>query len=501
MRTVFAILVGLFVFATPAYAQGFCTPQFDLAMVCPRDHICVEDNDPIPTIGQSFVEAKSPQEIININTSANYSLGLGETGVELFLLGTASIENTVPAEAAFVPAEPIPVIALNSANLRERPSADATVMSSVTTGTEVLADGLSPDGEWLRIVHRNQPMWIFRSLVQGENLSQLPAITGGNRSVMQEFTLRTGNTCGQDLLVINALPTEPARLIVNGADIAVQSTIALSSQERFYADFANDEDWTARFGQILPDGVDDETSCRFMHLMAVDGTAFLNAGLLSVPRGYAAYKLDCQTGGGTAFWDKAEPMFGSDLQALQILESLPTQNLHRPVTLVTLAEISQTAAYLAAAERPASPSGDGQPTSTTQTSSASNSYESPDCPGFRPTHPLTGIAFGFVRFYWDAAAGATSYQVNLYNYQSQLIETFATAGPETSVRVATISPLYNDNVTRQPVISYEIIAYKDGGEMCRTPLVSIRRDFDPDPDCPPWLWFSGTCEDYIANEE
>ncbi len=496
MRTVFVILVGLLI--SPTYAQGFCTPQFDLTMACPRDHICTENGASVPTTSQSFVEAKSPQDIINVNTSANYSLGLGEQGVELFLMGTASIENTVPPESAFVPAEPVPVISLNSANLRDQPNVTATVMSSVTSGMELLADGISPDGEWLRVVHREQPVWIFRSLVQGENLMQLPIITGDNRTIMQEFRLRTGNTCGQDLLVINALPTEPARLIINGADISVQSTIALRSQERPYADFVNDDNWTARFGRLLPRGVDDETPCHFMHLMALDGTAFLNAGLLSVPRGYAAYKLDCQT--GAAFWDKAEPMLESDLDALQILEDLPTENVHRPLTLVTLAEISQTAAYLAAAERPASVSNDAQPSNSMQTT-ATNSYESPDCPGFRPTHPLRGIAFGFVRFYWDAAAGATSYQVNLYNYQSQLIESFVTAGPETNVRVETISPLFNDNVTRQPIISYEIIAFKDGAEMCRTPLVSIQRDFDPDPDCPPWLWFSGTCEDYIANEE
>lgn len=53
-----------------------------------------------------------------------------------------------------------------------------------------------------------------------------------------------------------------------------------------------------------------------------------------------------------------------------------------------------------------------------------------DCSRFRATSPLDGLANGSNVFYWDAAPGATSYRVNIYNLElgGALMASYETSG-------------------------------------------------------------------------
>lgn len=53
-----------------------------------------------------------------------------------------------------------------------------------------------------------------------------------------------------------------------------------------------------------------------------------------------------------------------------------------------------------------------------------------DCSRFRATSPLDGLAHGSNTFYWDAAPGATSYRVNIYNLElgGALMVSYETSG-------------------------------------------------------------------------
>lgn len=61
---------------------------------------------------------------------------------------------------------------------------------------------------------------------------------------------------------------------------------------------------------------------------------------------------------------------------------------------------------------------------------------SADCSRFRATSPLDGLALGSNTFYWDAAPGATSYRVNIYNLElgGALMASYETSGLLTRVR-------------------------------------------------------------------
>jgi hypothetical protein len=277
-------------------------------------------------------------------------------------------------------------------------------------------------------------------------------------------------------------------LVVNGAEMQIRGTVALRSFERAYSAFVDDPAWFGEHNLLLPTDatIAPETICRFTELAAIDGDAFLNNYRFSIPRGFSAFSFECGQNEAPV-WARANPVSPSLLNTLTMLEALPEDVLRYTVNVPEPQEVAQIASQLAAAVTSSDQDGesDAQPTG--------------DCGGFVPTHPITGVHFGWVRFYWDPAPGATSYRVNLYNWADEFSGTFATEGPETSVRVSTMSPQFSKHDDRMPPMSYEVIAYQNGNVMCTTPRVYLLRDFDPDPDCPPSMWFSGLCEDYIAN--
>jgi hypothetical protein len=233
--------------------------------------------------------------------------------------------------------------------------------------------------------------------------------------------------------------------------------------------------------------------CRFTEISAVDGDVFMNDGLFSIPRGYRAFAFDCDMESDEPLlWNRSMPITPDQIQALLVLENLPEHTLHYVVDMPTPQETARVTAQIASASRT-------QNTSAPPSSDSSPAQLPTECPGFMPTSPVDSIQFGYVRFYWDPAIGADRYQVNLYNYADQLVISFATQGPETTVRVDTMSPLFSMHDNRTPPMSYEIVAFQGGNVMCVTPRLHLLRDYDPDPDCPQDQWFSGTCEDVISN--
>jgi LysM repeat protein len=59
-----------------------------------------------------------------------------------------------------------------------------------------------------------------------------------------------------------------------------------------------------------------------------------------------------------------------------------------------------------------------------------------DCTRFKATSPLDGFAYGTNTFYWDAAAGADGYRVNVYNVDEKggaLVNAFTTSGSNTNL--------------------------------------------------------------------
>jgi len=444
-----------------------------------------------------------------LNTSVDLPVAMGNQGVMMLMLGDVRLENAVPQADVVTPMQPIEVRTTGSVNLRSRPSTNDTVLTSVSRDTLLPADALSVDEEWLRVVHEGIPAWVSRSVIDSDGLDDLPVVGLDDRTLMQDFSLDTNpqTTCAgaPNALVIQGVETQPTRLSVNGAEMRIRETVAVSSYAQPFEAFTSDSAWMDQYESLLPEGeTDDETICRFTRLAAIDGDAFLNDYRFSIPRGYQALAFHCEGDEDDILWGRADPIGGQTLQQFAVLNALPAGVLRYEINVATPAEIGIVRSQLnQAANNDEQPATTGENTDDADTSAddtTNANLASGECPGFQPTHPLTGVAFGYVRFYWDPAAGASSYAVNVYNHADELIDTYNVSAPSTSARVSTISQDFYQGTNRQPPMSWEVLAYQDGQLLCSTPRIYITRDFDPDPDCPPWLWFTGECEDYIANE-
>jgi hypothetical protein len=97
-----------------------------------------------------------------------------------------------------------------------------------------------------------------------------------------------------------------------------------------------------------------------------------------------------------------------------------------------------------------------------------------DCSTLRPTSPLGGMDYGRNTFYWDAAPGATSYQVNVYDENGGLAASGQTGGSETNL---SIDVLGQSGFT----YSWEVSALVNGQVACTTARVSMFRVPAPPP--------------------
>ncbi len=403
-----------------------------------------------------------------LNVEANLPDTLPGQGVIFVLMGDTSVQNAVPADSAFTPADPVSVTTNARSNIRSGPSRQNNVVLAVESGTALSADALSPDGAWVRVVADDQLGWIFRELLDApDTLAALPVITADTRTPMQAFYFRTGvgsPDCEQapDALLIQGPENVTVDLVINEAQVSISSTILLRT-------FIGED------GQP------------YMEILVLDGTAVVNN--LVVPTGYSAIAPvggpgdGEQTGDGsvrlvnyTAIqgdWASCRTITPEERERLILLEALPPEILNYLVT-VPVEEIGICA-----------PPGT-QPPAQTGGGSVSN-VPGVSCAAFRPTSPLDGLAFGTNVFYWDAARGATRYRVLVYDEVGNLVHTFETAGAETSLAG---SITQGQGLT----FSWEVQALAGDQVACTSARVNILRsappppqEDDPAPQLPPYI--------------
>jgi hypothetical protein len=174
-----------------------------------------------------------------MNLQANVPNTLPGTNVTFVLLGDVEVENAVAPEDAFVPSDGIGVsLAVESANLRSGAGLTFNVVGGVLQDETLIADGVSEDGEWLRVVKNGRPAWLHRSLVvENAEIETLPVLTDELRMPMQAFYLRTGlsrTECVEvpdNLLVVQGPENLRVQLSINGANVSLGSTGAFSTIE------------------------------------------------------------------------------------------------------------------------------------------------------------------------------------------------------------------------------------------------------------------------------
>jgi hypothetical protein len=373
--------------------------------------------------------------IAALNVQANVPTALEGQGVRLLMLGDVQVENAVAPENALEVSEPITVTVLVGANLRASPSTNGQVLASVPAGTELQADGLSNDEEWLRVFHEGAIAWVSRSVLAiNDPLDALPVWGGDGRTIMQDFFVSTGNGLAQcegalpALLIIQGPENIPVSLRINGVDIRLDSTMAL---------------W------ITPDNE--------MRVLVLEGSAQIDT--LSIPAGFTAKAPLSEDGHSVSGqWENMRAMTPDERAILTPLENLPVETLNNNITIPTEGAIQEMLAALSA--------------SNIGEARAGAAAGQADCSRFQPTSPLGGLAFGPTTFYWDAALGADNYRINIYNERGEQVGSFLTNSANTAVTVDTGAGSIGDGLN----FTWEVVALVNNQVACTSSQVLVLRE-------------------------
>jgi hypothetical protein len=170
-----------------------------------------------------------------MNVQANIPNTLPGQSVVFVLMGDVQVSNAVAEDALPPEVEPVTIITLVGANVRSRPSQNANVLISAPAGTDLPADGISENGQFLRVVYQDIPGWVSLMAVDVPDgmLATLPTLSDAPQSPMQAFYFSTGfsapecNEAPPSTLVVQGPEGITVDLTANGVDIRLSSAIAL----------------------------------------------------------------------------------------------------------------------------------------------------------------------------------------------------------------------------------------------------------------------------------
>lgn len=175
-----------------------------------------------------------------LKVQANIPRGLelptpADAGVLFLLYGEAEVESAVPDDMLFIPVdEPLAVSVAAATDIKAEASAAAETLGSAAAGTNLLADGVSPDGDWVRVAYEMQAGWVLLADLAAVDVSGLPEIGPDSLSPMQAFYLRTGSRalqCNQAvpaMLLMQAPADVMADLNIDGVDIRLDSATVVA---------------------------------------------------------------------------------------------------------------------------------------------------------------------------------------------------------------------------------------------------------------------------------
>jgi hypothetical protein len=388
-----------------------------------------------------------------LNIQADLPNTIPGQSVTFVLLGDVEVENAVAPEDAFVPSEGIEVTVniAAGANVRSGPGTNFNVLGGLQNGQTVLADGLSEDGEWLRVAYRERPAWLSMSVIDDNNpaLRELPTLTADLQTPMQAFYLRTGigqpecNEAPQDILLVQGPENININITVNGADIELGSTGVLDI--------------------VYIDGLP------YLRIIVLDGRFTIGGKVISTGE-YSVVCLGDENSRGldgenndlVVTCEPTDPAPFEDFgETWCVLEDIPGDILNYNIEV------------LCPGETPPPP-----PTNTGGGGSASDSQvEGISCDSFTLISPLGPVDSGVHTFSWTPLeAPNASYELVFYN-QGQQVNVFPTT--ETS---------YTLNLGAETAtggaFQWEVRGFSNGQYVCvsyRTQEISRTGELDPLP--------------------
>lgn len=170
-----------------------------------------------------------------MNVQANIPNALPGQAAVFMLMGDAEVENRVDPENVFLPADPVDVAVQSETRVFGLPQNNANVLVTLAAGDSATADGVSEDGEWLRVLTERGIGWIrIETVASDSGVAELPTLTGGQMSPMQAFHLSSSIDalrCSEapSLLAIQSPEGLTMDLNANGVHIRMGSLIMIKN--------------------------------------------------------------------------------------------------------------------------------------------------------------------------------------------------------------------------------------------------------------------------------
>lgn len=181
--------------------------------------------------------------VVLMRVQANLPDSLPGQNITFMLFGDTEIRNAANSvEEQMLTTIDAEIRSSISANIRVGPNSTMAVLASIPSGIKVTANGISTNGEWIRIVlpeTTNDQGWVSRQLIASDaDFNTLNIIQPGQPQFgpMQAFYLSTGigqPTCDEvpdnGLLVQTPKGVGEINLLVNEVEISMGSTVFLSA--------------------------------------------------------------------------------------------------------------------------------------------------------------------------------------------------------------------------------------------------------------------------------
>lgn len=150
-------------------------------------------------------------------------------GAIIIMLGDVAIENGVLPQEALKLDTFVVATSLTNANVREGAGTNNPIIGSVPVGTALVADGLSADGGWVRVINNALPGWVSRELLTAQEglIETLPKLD--KLTAMQSIYLDIGfgaEACGEavtSLYYFKSPPGMETHMFLNDMGLAMRS--------------------------------------------------------------------------------------------------------------------------------------------------------------------------------------------------------------------------------------------------------------------------------------
>lgn len=421
---------------------GYDLVQASFINEVPEDYFSQEsDISPLAelvTVQTSAMNSENGQwGVALMNLQANLPNTIPGQNVSFILMGDVTVENAVAPESAFVPIDGIEIsLVVESANLRSGAGLNFNVIAGLRRGETIIADGLSVDGEWLRVVKDERPAWLSRSLVnENPEIDSLPVLSSQNYTPMQAFYLRTGFgqpecvEAPEDMLLVQGPEDIRVQITVNGAEVELGSSGIFRTIEE--ADGTIFLELTVLDGTFVIDGTELRTGQQSRLCLGNEDS-----------RG-----LDGENNDLVVTCEPSRPVYVPNFGANWCkMENIPSGLLNYPIEVLC----------------------EGESLSNTNTSNSGQGGASESqvanvsCVNFALISPLFAVNSGTHTFSWTSVDGENiRYDLVFYNNDGQEVNVFSTS--ETS---------YTLNLGAQTAtgggFAWEVRAFSNGQYACVT---------------------------------